>query len=248
MWIVVATFSLTRILFSFNPGPCCVCQVWFQNRRMKDKRQRMAMAWPYGIADPHIYAYIAAAAAANYPYSVSGPATPSALGYYPGVGLGLGGGPGVGIPHGAPMPFSPQAMRPTTASDFLAAAAASSAGGGGCIRPGGGLPAPHPLAMSPLSALGCGMRAGPVDPVSLLSHHHHHPHHQASPPSPQSIMAAALNSQRVSGRASFSPPSAHVQSRPSVPVPVSKTSGGSGSNSTAPNGLFRPFQSDVEKS
>lgn len=52
-------------------------QVWFQNRRMKDKRQRMAVTWPYGIPpDPQIYAYLAAAAA-SYPYALPNPATPS---------------------------------------------------------------------------------------------------------------------------------------------------------------------------
>lgn len=43
-------------------------QVWFQNRRMKDKRQRMAMIWPYTVyADPAMMSLIAAASASLPP-------------------------------------------------------------------------------------------------------------------------------------------------------------------------------------
>lgn len=50
---------------------------------MKDKRQRMAVTWPYGIPpDPQIYAYLAAAAA-SYPYALPNPAAMP----YPGLSL-----------------------------------------------------------------------------------------------------------------------------------------------------------------
>ena len=50
---------------------------------MKDKRQRMAMAWPLGIADPHLYAYLAAAAA-SYPYGIP---QSSPMNYYSSLGM-----------------------------------------------------------------------------------------------------------------------------------------------------------------
>ena len=55
---------------------------------MKDKRQRMALAWPFGIADPAIFTYLANAASSPfspYPYALSGAAMP--INHYASLGL-----------------------------------------------------------------------------------------------------------------------------------------------------------------
>lgn len=164
------------------------------------------MAWPYGIADPHLYAYLAAAAA-SYPYSIS-PSNSNPFNYYSTLGLqrptnNIGQFP------------SPGPIRPR--SEIIPGMT------GAALLRSSAMPIPHSIATT--TQLNCSMLP-PTD--SLLSHSH-------------SNIACSNHTDSCSCSPLFGGLSNLPTTLPSVQAPKAH------SNTTS-QGLFRPFQSDVDRS
>ena len=110
----------------------------------------MAMAWPYGIADPHLYAYLAAAAA-SYPYGMTS-TNPSPFNLYQQMGIQR---PSSNMTQ---IPFA-NSLRPR--SDILHGMANS------ILQRSSQHPAPHSI--SGVSPLGCNLHSV-LESAGLIGH------------------------------------------------------------------------------
>ena len=193
------------------------------------------MAWPYGISDPNLYAYImnAAASLTQYPYGL--PNSPSHLNYY--ASLGLQRAAAAYSPYGFPSPLRPRGELPLPGSPL--------------IRPP--TEPPHGPAHGPTSgpstptSLPCSLHPSrdPAAPANILSHSS-----SLLPPGAPPCTAAAGEPCNChlfySGLPSAPPTSlpaptpiaahAHITSlATSLPVPPT------------PPSLFQPYKTDVER-
>lgn len=204
----------------------------------------MAMAWPYGIADPHLYAYLAAAAA-SYPYGLPQSAP---MNYYNTIGLTRPSVPTVSPPvttaalgplgqYPFPNPLRPRPEAlPGMSSAFLGRSP--------------GMPHQHPYHSSPLINGHTAHRGHPLDSSPHILNTSGALNSSGGSLSP-SLDDTSLNSintgiNPLSGTSLQSSPN-HISpnsSSTALSSPLLRKARTSGQTST-PQGLFRPF--DIER-
>ena len=200
---------------------------------MKDKRQRMAMAWPYGITDPNLYAYImnAAASLSSYPYAAAAAASlpgtgQSPLNYY--ASLGLQRAAAAYSPYSFPSPLRP--------------VPGPLGGSGGLLRPTATTGEPP----SP-SGLPCGLHVPREHPASGLTG-------SGSSSSTPSLLGGGHSApcSAAPGENCPCPPAplfysglAGVTTSLPAPLPVSHSLTSSTPHTTP--SLFQPYKTDVER-
>ena len=209
-------------------------KVWFQNRRMKDKRQRLSLAWP--VADPMFAAYLLQAA--GYPYPL--PLAPSGP-CYQGNALGASRYSPYGMPI-RPQPLMRQdqaasmaGLMPTFPQPLgrLPTYAAPMSSGHPLSPPG----LPLSLKMPPTPPAVSSPSVSPLRQASHLSPVHSSP----SPVHGQQLSPLALDTLRC-------PPAVfHTLEHPTSPIQRSSSSSSNGSPTagTSQPRLFQPYKLDL---
>ena len=181
----------------------------------------MAMAWPYGITDPNLYAYImnAAASLSSYPYAMPNASSP--LNYY--ASLGLQRAAAAYSPYGFPSPLRPLA---------------NPVGAGGLIRP-------TATTADPLAP-----PAGSVPPGLPCGLHAHREHGALSGGSPlvggQGAPCTAGPGENCGCPPMFYSGLAGVTTSLPAPIPVSHSLSSTAPHAHTPS-LFQPYKTDVER-
>lgn len=197
------------------------------------------MAWPYGITDPNLYAYImnAAASLSSYPYGL--PNSPSHLNYY--ASLGLQRAAAAYSPYGLPSPLRPRGEMPLPGAPH-----------GGLLRPPTDLHPPTPghgpsSGPSPPTSLPCSMHPGrdPAAPAHLLGHS------SLLPPGAPPCTAAAgepCSCHLFYGGLPSMPPTSLPAPTPIAHAHITATSlATSLPTPVLPPSLFQPYKTDVER-